>query len=345
MSPRNYVYWIMLLILSVLLIAVLGATPQAVAQVNTTPTAAIGTPDTDLTFGPGSFNLLPVNGLADLIGYQATLSIDFKGKEGRKASRWSEKLVLLANNQPSVRALTATFTGKAPDAPYIAAWSATMNGMFYRIGANKSCVGYILAADTGPNAPPSVWEPADFLPTVVGAAEAGTKKVNNVAAKGYKFDERALGIVDRAKATGEVWVADKGGYVLKYSLTLTGGPEYFGENTEGTLTWAYDVTKADQPVTIVLPKDCPTGLVDAPVMEDAQDVQRYPGATLYITNSTAAQVIDFYQKALPAIGWKVEGKPIISEKTAVLNFKQGTFLLTLFVTVSDQGTAVRLLLA
>jgi hypothetical protein len=344
MIPRRYLFWIVLLIVFVILAGMPGATPQAAGQVTAAPTAAATTSAITITFGPGSFNLQPTAGLADLSGYQATFNLDFKGKEGGQDNPWTEKLVLLANAKPAVRALTATFKGKAPAADYIAPWSATKGGLFYYVGADKECVGNILVADANPNAPPPVWEPASFLPAVIGAEEAGAKKVNNVDAKGYKFDERALGVAGRAKATGEVWVAATGGYVLKYNLTLTAGPDYFGEGDEGTLTWAYDVTKAGQPAAITFPKDCPSGLIDAPVMDDAQDVQRLPGITLYNTKSTPAQVADFYQKKLTEAGWKVNGKPAITEQTAMLTFKQGTEQLTVVVKVTDKGTRVRLLL-
>jgi hypothetical protein len=139
-------------------------------------------------------------------------------------------------------------------------------------------------------------------------------------------------------------VADEGGYVLKFSLTVKGGPEYFGEGGERTLTFAYDVTKAGQPVTIALPRDCPEGLVDAPLMADAQDVQRFPGATLYTTKSTLAQVAAFYQQELPKTGWELDGKPSIEDKAGLVNFKQGKSRLTVLILVGDGGTQVRLLL-
>src|SRR5204863_6071369 len=105
-----------------------------------------------------------------------------------------------------------------------------------------------------------------------------------------------------------------------------------------------DVTKAGQPAAIVLPKDCPAGLVDAPLMEAAQDVHRDPGATVYTTSATVAQVADFYQKQLPAAGWKLDGKPTIGEQAGVLDFTQGTSRLTVFIRAGDQGTVVRLML-
>lgn len=343
MVPRRCVFCVALLIAFTLLAGAPGTAPQAARQATAAATDSAATPVV-ITFGPGSFNLQPASSLADLSGYQAALSLDFNGKEDGKASQWTETLVLLATAKPPARALTAKFKGKAPAADYVAPWSATQNGVFYRLGADGACVGSVVEAKADPNAPPLVWEPASFLPGVIGAEEAGAKKVNNVAAKGYKFDERALGAAGLAKASGEIWVADAGSYVVKFSLKVTGGPEYFGDGVEGTLTWAYDVTKAGQPAAIVLYKDCPAGLVDAPLMEGAQDVQRDPGATVYTTSATIAEVADFYQKQLPAAGWKLDGQPTIAEQAGLLGFKQGTSRLTVFIRAGDKGTVVRLML-
>jgi hypothetical protein len=49
-------------------------------------------------------------------------------------------------------------------------------------------------------------------------------------------------------------------------------------------------------------------------------------------------------KQFPTAGWKLNGKPILSEKTGILNFKQGKSQLTVFIRAGDAGTAVRLIL-
>ncbi len=335
MTRRLYLSWIVPLLVLVILGSGAGVAPHAAEQA-TTATASAGTLAA-ITFGPGAFNLQPSTGLADLKGYRATLSIDFKGNTGGQSNPWSEKLEILVQGKPSARALTATFKGKAPLTASVPSWSAVMNGMFYRRAEDGTCIGAILPVQADPNVGPLVPEPADFLPTVIGAEDAGAKTVNGIAATGYKFDERALGAADQAKATGEVWVAAAGGYVLKYSLTLQDGA--------GTLIWAYDLTQADQPADITLPKDCPEGLVDAPVMDDAQNVRRLPGIILFTTHQTVAQVADFYQKQLPEAGWKVDGKPMMDDKGGLVSFKQGKSQLTVIITVGDGGTAVRLLLA
>jgi hypothetical protein len=344
MFHKGIIRWIASLIVLAVLAGGQWAVPQAAQQATAALTAAATAPADAITFGPGPFKLQPLTGLAGLNDYQATLNVDFKGNQDGKSNPWTATFELRVRGKPSARTLTSTFKGNAPAATHIAPWSAAMNGMFYWRTDDGACIGRAIEAQADPNSSPLVSELADFLPPAIGAEEAGAKKVNGIAAKGYKFDERALGAAGRAKATGEVWVADPGGYVLKYSVTLTGGPEYFGEGEDGTLTWAYDVTKVGQPATITLPKDCPEGLVDAPLMDDAQNVQRLSGITLYTTHATVVQISDFYQKQLPTAGWNLDGKPGIGDKAGFISFKQGKSRLSVVIVVSDAGTAVRLLL-
>ncbi len=222
MIRRSYISWIIPFLMLAMLAGGSGAASQADEQATPAPTEGVGTPAATLTFGPGSFNLDPATGLAALSGYQATLKIDFQGNTGGKPNPWTETFSLLANAKPPARALTVTVKGNVPDAANIAPWTAAMNGMFYWQGTDGACIGSTVQANTDPAAPPPVQEPATLLPGVIGAEEAGAKTVNGVTTKGYKFNERALGVAGRATATGEVWIADTGGYVVEYSLTLKG---------------------------------------------------------------------------------------------------------------------------
>ena len=58
-----------------------------------------------------------------------------------------------------------------------------------------------------------------------------------------------------------MWVAANGGYVVKYVLTTSHDPDYFGEGVEGELSWDYELTNVNQPVTMELPADCPAGML------------------------------------------------------------------------------------
>jgi hypothetical protein len=147
-------------------------------------------------------------------------------------------------------------------------------------------------------------EPAAQLPSLFGAEEAGTEAMNGVQAAHYTFDERALTEAGLNKSTGELWLASEGGHVLRYRQATTGDENYFGEATQGTMTWDYELTQINQPVAIALPQDCPPGLVEAPMMPDASNVESLPGLLRYDTVSSVEEVVSFYKQELLALGWK-----------------------------------------
>jgi hypothetical protein len=187
-------------------------------------------------------------------------------------------------------------------------------------------------------------EPAGFLTSVIGADKAGGETVNSVPVNHYSFDERALGQLGIAKSTGEMWVASDGGYIVKYTLTTKGDANAFGKGIEGTLTWDYELTDANQPVAIQLPKDCPAGMVNAPRLPGASNVLNMPSVLTYDTSSSLTDAAAFYQKQIPVLGWQPLGEPNITETTALLDFTQGDQQMTVIITTGAGGTKVHILL-
>ena len=324
------------------------ATTQATTLVPATPasTQAVGDPtvpaqepakvQVDVVFGPGVL-ILPVAsvGLADLSSYTASLTFSFDGTQAGQPKKWSKTYVMLTDQKPAARQLTITKTGDVSDpAPILL---AEADGAAYaRHGENPCIAKGIVAGDTLAQR----FEPAGLLTGVIGADAAGSAAVNGAAADHYTFDERALGQANLAKSTGEMWVASKGNYIVKYLLATKGGADYFGEGTVGTLTWDYELTGANQPVSIQIPKDCPAGLVDAPLLPDASNLRSMPGMLTYDTSTSLADAAAFYAKQIPALGWKVaEGepdKPDVSGDSVVLDFTQADKTISIILT-SDQG--------
>jgi hypothetical protein len=301
-----------------------------------------GTPDAselEITFGPGPFDLGdPAAGLADLPGYTATLTVTFDGTRDGTAEGWSRTHTLAVSGEPAARLLTVAASGSPEDAELNGTIFLEMGGAFYERPADGPCT-----ASAAVEGDPTLADLAPSLPGVIGADEAGTETVDGVEANHYTFDERALGMADFAEATGEVWVAAEGGYVLRYTLEEQGGADFFGEGVEGTVTWDYTLDPT-APAAIAPPDDCPPGLLDAPLMDDAERVQRLPGVTMFETPSDAAAVLAFYQAELPALGWQPQGEPVAVEVMTLAHFVQGEQQLTLIVTPGEGGAKVRLLL-
>ena len=294
----------------------------------------------DVVFGPGTFNLPDTTaGLANLSSYKSTLTLTFDGTNNGQPSQWSKTYVMLTTKEPAARQFTIQKTGdnSDPDAVFM----AEVSGASYEQRGESGCNANVIDEE---NSLGNTWEPAGFLTGVIGAEEAGAETVNDMAVNHYTFDERAFGQLGVAKSTGELWVATEGGYILRYLVTTTGNADYFGEGIEGTLTWDYELTDVNQPVTFALPDDCPEGMVNAPLLADATNILNMPSILTYETASSMVDAAAFYQEQIPSLGWTLIGAPSIAETTAMLEFTQGDQNLTVIITTDAGVTTVTILL-
>lgn len=317
-----------------------GAKQPVAGQATDAPSAGAteGAVQVEMEFGPGAFSLPdPTVGLAELASYKATLILSFDGTQDGQPSQWSHTYVMLASQAPAAHQITIEAAGGVPASVFM----AEMNGVSYEISGENNCTASTEEASSSLQAR---WEPAGFLSGIIGAEAASGETVNGVATDHYTFDERALGETGFTQSTGQVWVASEKGYVVRYLLTTTAGANYFGEGIEGAQTWEYNLTNINQPVTIDLPAGCPGGLVDAPLMPDAQEVRRLPGVTIYSTASNIQEVQVFYQEQMPALGWEATGEPTVTDTMGLTIYVQGDQQLTVIVTTSENNVEVSLLM-
>jgi hypothetical protein len=293
----------------------------------------------DIVFGSGPFDLMdPAVGLANLSSYQATLTISFTGTQAGQPSQDSHTYVMLTNRESSARQITVDAVNGNPAIFF----KAEANGVSYELLDDGTCIGSPLAAGASLA---TEWEPAGFLPGLIGAEAAGSETVNGFASDKYTFDEHALGESGFTQSTGQVWVDPEHGVVVSYLLTTTAGADYFGEGVEGSRTWEYNLTDIDQPVSIELPAGCPGGLVDAPLLPSAQNVDRQPGVTTYLASGSLQDVLAFYQEQLPSLGWTATTEPVVNETMGTAMFEKNGLQLVVMVTPADNGVEVHLMVA
>ncbi len=288
----------------------------------------------EVSLGSGTFDFPdPVVGLADLSSYQATLTLAFAGTEAGQPSTWTRTYVLRSTAAPLVHILTTSAVGP-PEEPV---YQAEAQGAAYTQVGDGPCTAEALdLADP-------LLEPASLLSGVLGADDAGPSTLNDLPVSHHAtFDERALGEAGLTSAAGELWVAADGGYLAQYRLVTQAGADYLGEGLEGTLTWDYVLTEANQLLPLALPAECPAGMLDAPLMTDATDVVNEPGVLSFSTAATPADVVAFYQAQLPPLGWQPTGTDLIANNLVLLDFARGDQLLSLTVTVGEGGSDVLL---
>ena len=299
-----------------------------------------GEADIAFDYGPGTFDFpTAAAGLSDLSGYRATLSQSFTGTEAGQPRSWSNTYVMTTTREPAARDLTFTPSGDTADAG--ALHRAEVGGVAYeRLGEEACTAGTIDDTDAL-----AAWEPATFLMGLTAAVPVGSETVNGVPALRYTFDERAFGSLPPADSTGEVWVAVDGGYIVRYLMSTVGSAEYFGEGSEGTLTWDYQLTDANRAPAVEIPPTCTAGLLDAPLLPDAAEVVRVADLVSYVTAAAAADVAAFYQQELPAMGWQpATAEANVTDEATVQDFTRGGERVALVVMTAEGRTTVRLVL-
>lgn len=289
----------------------------------------------DVTYGSGPFNLPDARvGLSDLSSYLATLTLSFDGTRQGQAEIWSETYLMRFQTDTAVRQLTIERSGDLADLEPV--FMAEANETAYERSGAISCTAYQI--ETGNSLGDRI-EPAGFLNYVIGADEAGSETVNDIAATHYTFDQHALGQQDLTQSTGEMWVAVDGGYIVKYVVTTKGSADYFGEGIEGTLSYDYELAEVNQPVEFNIPSDCPPGVIDAPRLEDASNVVSELGLLTYATASSVQDAAAFYQQELSKIGWQaVESS--VSDTSALLAFEKDNETMFVSMTAETGSTSV-----
>lgn len=140
-----------------------------------------------------------------------------------------------------------------------------------------------------------------LFPLHSGSA-AGEEAVGGIAARVYDVNTDSLG-VKGVEASGKVWLAADGGYLLKYHLELSGSDALYGKGASGTMTLDYELSEVNSDAPVSYPGDCQPVLTDIPATDDAQDVHRQPGWLWYVSPSTPDQVQAFYEKYFSGQGW------------------------------------------
>jgi hypothetical protein len=151
----------------------------------------------------------------------------------------------------------------------------------------------------------SLIDPTLMLYPISKATKIGSETVNGIDSTHYRVDQNSLPLADpKPAANGDLWIAAQGGYVVKFTLTVQPPAKPDPEGLQAGQTWSYELSGTDGSASVALPEGCVEVLTDVPVMPDATSLIQQNGITDFVTASSAAQVIDFYNKNLPPLGWQ-----------------------------------------
>jgi len=241
----------------------------------------------------------PTLGLADLAGYHASLSQDVTGTFRGAALERHTKLELTRAPATGNYDFSLSIQGSDEPSTYL-----RVIGLGPATYAWDSPDGHC-AGEYDEQSAKKLIDPTAMLSPVSKSTKVGNESVNGIPATHYRFDQNSLPWADpKPKVAGEIWIANTGGYIVKYLLNVSAPSKPDPIGAQVAQTWDYEVGGTDGSASVVLPKGCLEVLTDVPVMADARSLIRANGMTDFVTTSTGRQVLDFYSQELPPLGWK-----------------------------------------
>jgi hypothetical protein len=142
--------------------------------------------------------------------------------------------------------------------------------------------------------------------TVDKLLESGVM-VNGVKTDQYTLKNSDLGFGKAKSQSGEVWLAQDGGYAVKFNGQAEGTFDVASTFT-GTITWTYDLTNINQLTTIALPTECSsqqTSQFDLVFPPNATGLSQLGQMTVFSSPDKSIDVSTFFQKNLPNKGWTI----------------------------------------
>lgn len=283
-------------------------------------------------------------GLDKLTSYRMHWQMQWTSTDAGKTEKGNWAWVEEYSANPKALHWTWTFTDTTdPDLSTMESWQIgdTMYIVTTDADGANTCIS---VSSSDPSS--QLQKGALFSPTALGtlsnARYVGTETVNSVRAKHYTYNEQSLSLQAIGKASGEVWVAVDGGYVVKETMRWEGSGTMFGESatSKGQGEWTWNLTDANKPITIKAPANCESKVSGLPVMPDAKDKSSFGDMLTYTTPSKASAVVDFYKKEMKAAGWTLDEEESYGDNMHNLTFSKQSQTAALTIVSDDKGTSV-----
>jgi hypothetical protein len=238
----------------------------------------------------------PTTGLADLNSYHVSFKQDVTGTlDGKPFERHTHIELTRASGQSD---FTRESQGTDEQTSYFRA-IVTGKAVYRWNTLAESCQG-----EAGDLLPGETLEPAELLPLVLQTGKVGNETVNLIPAIHYHFDQNALPLTEpKPSISGEIWMAEQGGTLVKYIMNAAMPSETTGVGLEAAQSWTYELSQVNTVESVSLPKGCQVVPVELPVMSDATNVRRRSGLLEYETALSASDVVAFYFQNLGSLGW------------------------------------------
>jgi hypothetical protein len=197
-------------------------------------------------------------------------------------------------------------------------------------GDKEQC--FSASADALAASQPAISKPSDLI----GNPRSPRLIEQGVTVNGIKTDRYA---VESPDLKGEVWVAQAGDFIVKYTGELTGKTPLFG-GVEGKATWEYQL-EPDAVSKIELPEACiaQKPADDIPTPAGATDKAQFGGVISFKAPDPPQKVAEFYKAEMPKLGW-TPGEVSEAGDLFLLAFRKDGRMVNITINTEGAGSGV-----
>lgn len=189
----------------------------------------------------------------------------------------------------------------------------------------------------------SLLKPGDMMKDIQTDQLIGKgEMLNGVKTDHFTVKKSVLGFGTATNESGEVWIAQDGGYVVKFAGQAEGSFDFTNKFT-GNMAWSYEMKDVNVDFTIDLPQECAEqqNLTDIPMPENATKVGNLGTITTFGSPDAPDVVAKFYRDNLAGTGWTLKDENALGDIVTLTIEKDGKSM-TVMITPDDdtKGSSV-----
>jgi len=167
--------------------------------------------------------------------------------------------------------------------------------------------------------------------------------VNDVVVDRFSASGLALPLDVVEEENVLLWVAQKGGHLVRFTVEAEGQLAVDGENVPASLKWEYNLYDADEEFEIALSPDCQQqkNFLDAlPIPDAAVEMEIMDNHVAFSSNETTHATVNYIREKMAEDGWTTI-KDLGEEDDGfyILQYQQGDVYIDVLIGRPDEGGA------
>lgn len=166
--------------------------------------------------------------------------------------------------------------------------------------------------------------------------------VNDILTDHYLIVDLKMTNSNLEKANGEIWIAQNGGFIVRFAGIATGESVSVVDGVQGTGTieWDFNLSEVNQIAEITLPETCRLltegGINDIPVPENAVEVTKMGSMLSFLVPDEPAKLAEFYRMEMVNVGYQLK-EEIVYENFYAYTFEKAEETVTLILALGKES--------